>query len=112
MGKGLCWLLGTSVRKIYSFLRTDVPRSQHNTINLAEAVGTATGSIRTKGGERRQAGRIVEFVQALHPHYWQRRIGFQASRATYVPHVLRSKPSSSRLSTRTSNGLSGGETGQ
>ncbi len=25
----LCWLLGTSVRKIHAFLRTDVPRSQH-----------------------------------------------------------------------------------
>src|SRR5207248_3414480 len=25
----VCWLLGTSVRKIYSFLRTDVPSSQH-----------------------------------------------------------------------------------
>ncbi|TMC26818.1 MAG: LysM peptidoglycan-binding domain-containing protein [Chloroflexi bacterium] len=25
----LCWLLGTSVRKIHSFLRTDVPSSQH-----------------------------------------------------------------------------------
>jgi XFP-like protein len=26
----LCWLLGTSVRKISRFLRTDVPSSQHN----------------------------------------------------------------------------------
>jgi len=26
----LCWLLGTSVRKIQAFLRTDVPRSQHS----------------------------------------------------------------------------------
>ncbi len=25
----LCWLLGTSVCKIYRFLRTDVPSSQH-----------------------------------------------------------------------------------
>jgi hypothetical protein len=28
----LCWLLGTSVRKIRRFLRTDVPSSQHNPI--------------------------------------------------------------------------------
>jgi hypothetical protein len=28
----LCWLLGTSVRKIHCFLRTDVPSSQHNQI--------------------------------------------------------------------------------
>jgi hypothetical protein len=26
----LCWLLGTFIRKIHSFLRTDVPSSQHS----------------------------------------------------------------------------------
>jgi hypothetical protein len=66
--------------------------SHRHTISLAEAGGTATGGTWTKDGERRQADRIVEFVQALHPHYRQRRIGFLASSATYVPHVLRSKP--------------------
>jgi len=30
----LCWLRGTSVRKIHSFLRTDVPRSQHSSFRL------------------------------------------------------------------------------
>ena len=32
VGYDLCWLLGTSVRKIHAFLRTDVPRSQHKWI--------------------------------------------------------------------------------
>jgi len=30
--QGLCWLLGTSVRKTRRFLRTDVPSSQHRLI--------------------------------------------------------------------------------
>ena len=34
VGKFLCWLLGTSVRKIHSFLRTDVPGCQHSSFRL------------------------------------------------------------------------------
>ncbi len=30
----LCWLLGTSVRKIHAFLRTDVPSCQHSSFRL------------------------------------------------------------------------------
>jgi hypothetical protein len=31
-GEQLCWLLGTSVRKIRRFLQTDVPSSQHTVL--------------------------------------------------------------------------------
>jgi hypothetical protein len=34
---GVCWLLGTSVRKFHSFLRTDVPNSQHTECFLWKA---------------------------------------------------------------------------
>ena len=55
----LCWLLGTSVRNIQAFLRTDVPRSQHR-VGPTIAGGFASNILKDGEPAQRRRRQVTE----------------------------------------------------
>jgi sugar lactone lactonase YvrE len=52
-GDGLCWLRGTSVRKIHCFLRTDVPRSQHRLVQRVKEKRPSANRVKAFPGKNK-----------------------------------------------------------